>query len=185
MKNKKWKSWKRFKSNPNEELTGFAQILFLASEGQGTSWVMTKSLQTATRLWKRKPKETFLKKAAMVKRLLCSWEKVGFWGEISKSVKHCRPQGRTSLKLTEQMAAGDALLGQCGLQGRNWRGENVRLLKHLRSVWPIQWAEHSAVVELHPLIQFNDRELVPARLGAPVFILGSQTEVEHTFSEVK
>lgn len=73
------------------------------------------------------------------------------------------------------MAAGDALLGQCGLHGRNGGGENVRLLKHLRSVWPIQRAEHGAVVELHPFIQFNYRELVPARLGAPVFVLRGQT----------
>lgn len=42
------------------------------------------------------------------------------------------------MKLTEQMAAGDALLSQSGLQGRNGRGENVGLLKHLRSIWPVQ-----------------------------------------------
>lgn len=74
------------------------------------------------------------------------------------------------------MAAGDALLGQCGLHGRNGRGENVRLLEHLRGMWPIQRAEHCAVVEFHPFIQLNYRELVPARLGAPVFVLRSQTE---------
>lgn len=79
------------------------------------------------------------------------------------------------LRLTEQMAAGDALLSKRGLQSRNGGGENVRLLKHLRSIWSIQWAEHSAVVQLHPLVQFNYRELVPPRLGAPVFILRRDT----------
>lgn len=80
------------------------------------------------------------------------------------------------------MAAGDALLSQCGLQGRNGGGENIRLLKHLRSMWPIQRAEHSAVVELHAFIQFYYRELVPARLGAPVLVLRRQTEARDTFS---
>lgn len=69
------------------------------------------------------------------------------------------------------MATGDPLLRQGGLHGGDRRGENVRLLKHLRSVWPVQRAEHGAVVELHSFIEFNHRELIPARLGAPVFIL--------------
>lgn len=73
------------------------------------------------------------------------------------------------------MAAGDALFSQRGLHGRNGGGENVRLLENLRSVWPIQRAEHGAVVELHSFIQFNYRELVPTWLGAPVFILRSHT----------
>lgn len=79
-------------------------------------------------------------------------------------------------KLTEQMAAGDALLSQRGLHCRNGGGENVGLLEHLRGMWSIQWAEHSAVVELHPLVQLDHRELVPARLGAPVFVLRSRTQ---------
>lgn len=74
------------------------------------------------------------------------------------------------------MAAGDALLGQCGLHSRDGGRENVRLLKHLRDMWPIQRAEHSAVVQLHPLVQLDYGELVPAGLGAPVFILRRQTE---------
>lgn len=81
-----------------------------------------------------------------------------------------------STPLTEQMAAGDALLGQRGLHGRNGGGEDVRLLQHLRGMWPIQRAEHGAVVQLHPLVQLDYRELVPAGLGAPVFVLRSQTE---------
>lgn len=80
------------------------------------------------------------------------------------------------------MAAGDALLGQRGLHGRNGGRENVRLLKHLRGMWPIQRAEHSAVVQLHPLVQLDYRELVPAGLGAPVFILRSQTEAAYASS---
>lgn len=64
--------------------------------------------------------------------------------------------------LTEQMAAGDALLGQGGLHGGDGGGEDVRLLKHLRSVRPIQRAENRAVVELHPFVQLDYRELVPA-----------------------
>lgn len=79
-------------------------------------------------------------------------------------------------ELTEQMAAGDALLGQSGLHSGNGGGENVRLLKHLWSVRPVQRTEHCAVVQLHPFIQLDDGELVPARLGAPVFILWRQTE---------
>lgn len=57
-----------------EQLTGFVQTLFLASEGQGTSWVMTKSLQMAGQLWQRKPKETLKKKPkewTMLKRTFC------------------------------------------------------------------------------------------------------------------
>lgn len=69
------------------------------------------------------------------------------------------------------MAAGDALLRQGGLHGGNGGGENVRLLKHLGSMWPIERAEHGAVVKLHSFVQFNHRELVPAGLGTPVFVL--------------
>lgn len=83
----------------------------------------------------------------------------------------------TRPKPTQKMATGDALLSQCGLHGRNRRWEDVRLLKHLRSMWSIQWAEHSAVVELHTLEQFNYRELIPARFGAPVFVLQSKTSL--------
>lgn len=79
------------------------------------------------------------------------------------------------------MAAGDALLCKGGLQSRNGGGENVGLLEHLRSMWPVQRAEHSAVVELHSFIELNYRELVPARLGAPVFILQTQTEKHSEF----
>lgn len=53
------------------------------------------------------------------------------------------------------MAARDAFLSQGGFHGRNGGGENVRLLKHLRNMWPIQGAEDSTVVELHSFIQFN------------------------------
>lgn len=105
-----------------------------------------------------------------------------FSSALKEKLKTERMYHWTLLKLTEQMAAGDALLSQCGLHSRNGGGENVRLLKHLRGMWPIQWAEHSTVVELHPLIQFNYRELVPARLGAPVFVLQSQTEAVDTSS---
>lgn len=45
-------------------------------------------------------------------------------------------------------------------------------------MWSIQRAEHSAVVELHALVQLDHRELVPAGLGAPVFILQSH-KVRH------
>lgn len=76
-------------------------------------------------------------------------------------------------ELTEQMATCDALFSQGGLHSRNGRGENIRLLKNLRSVRSIQRAEHGAVVQLHSFIEFNYRELVPTGLGAPVFILQS------------
>lgn len=69
------------------------------------------------------------------------------------------------------MATGDAFLSQGGLHGGDGGGENVGLLKHLRGVWPIQRAEDGAVVELHSFVKFNYRELLPARLCAPVFIL--------------
>lgn len=69
------------------------------------------------------------------------------------------------------MAAGDAFLSQGGLHGGDGRRENVRLLEHLRGVRPIQRAEDGAVVKLHSFVKFDDRELVPARLGAPVFVL--------------
>lgn len=102
----------------------------------------------------------------------CWWENMCFsyvcQGKMKETITHC-------LTLTEQMAAGDTLLGKRGLQSRNGGGENVRLLKHLRSMWSIQWAEHSAVVQLHPLVEFNYRELVPPRFGAPVFILQRDT----------
>lgn len=78
------------------------------------------------------------------------------------------------MERTEQMAAGDALLSQRGLHCRNGGGENVGLLEHLRGMWSIQRAEHSAVVELHALVQLDHGELVPSGLGAPVFILESQ-----------
>lgn len=82
------------------------------------------------------------------------------------------------MELTEQMAAGDALLCQRGLHCGNGRGEDVGLLEHLRGMWSIQRAKHSAVVELHALVQLNHRELVPAGLGAPVFVL--QVRHRHT-----
>lgn len=84
-----------------------------------------------------------------------------------------------TIKLTEQMAACDALLRQRGLHCGNGGGEDVGLLQHLRGMWSIQRAKHSAVVELHALIQLDYRELVPAGLGAPVFVLQSQTQT-HT-----
>lgn len=69
------------------------------------------------------------------------------------------------------MAAGDALLRQRGLHSGNGGGEDVGLLEHLRGVRSIQRAEHSAVVQLHALVQLDHRELVSAGLGAPVFVL--------------
>lgn len=41
---------KYFKPSLTRGRTGFAPLLFLASEGQGTSWVKTKSLQMASQL---------------------------------------------------------------------------------------------------------------------------------------
>lgn len=90
----------------------------------------------------------------------------------------------TALTLTEQVAAGDALLSQCGLHRCNGWWENVGLLQHLRSVGSVQGAEHCAVVELRSLVQFNHRELVPAWLGAPVFVLQNQTAARVTLSSV-
>lgn len=82
---------------------------------------------------------------------------------------------RSAPTLTEQVAAGDALLRQRGLHRRDRGWENVRLLQHLRGVRSVQGAEHRAVVELRSLVQFNHRELVPAKLGAPVFVLQNQS----------
>lgn len=152
--------------NLNEGLTGSAQTPFLASEGQGTSWVMTGSLQRAGQLWPNKAKER-LNNDEKNDPFHLFWKLENVWQTDSRTL---------ALQLTEQMAAGDALLGQSGLHGGNGGGENVRLLKHLWSVWPVQWAEHSAVVQLHAFIQLNHGELVPTRLGAPVFILWRQTE---------
>ena len=47
-----------FKTSLTQGRTGFAQILFQASEDQGTFWAMTKFLLMASQLWQRKPKET-------------------------------------------------------------------------------------------------------------------------------
>lgn len=76
---------------------------------------------------------------------------------------------------TEQVAAGDALLRQRGLHRGDRGRENVRLLQHLRSVGSVQRAERRAVVELRSLVQLDHRELIPAGLGAPVFVLRRQT----------
>lgn len=76
------------------------------------------------------------------------------------------------------MATGDAFLSQGGLHGGDGRGENVRLLKHLRRVWPIQRAEDGAVVKLHSFVKFDYRELIPASLCAPVFILTGETRID-------
>lgn len=83
------------------------------------------------------------------------------------------------MELTEQMTAGDAFLRQRGLYCGNGGGEDVGLLEHLRGMRSVQRAEHSAVVELHALVQLDHRELVSAGLGAPVFVLQSQTQT-HT-----
>lgn len=91
-----------------------------------------------------------------------------------------------TMELTEQMAAGDALLRQRGLHCGNGGGEDVGLLEHLRGVRAIQRAEHSAVIELHALVEFDHRELISAGLGAPVFVLQSQTQTQmHASNEVK
>lgn len=88
------------------------------------------------------------------------------------------------MELTEQMAASDAFLRQRGLHCGNGGGEDVGLLEHLRGMWSIQRAEHSAVVELHALVQLDHRELVSAGFGAPVFVLQGRTYTQ-TDSEDK
>lgn len=145
------------KSIPTEGLTDFVLLLFLVSEDPGTSWVMTGSLQMANQLHGQNKK---------------------IKGRFETEGEDSFPAAcRTAPTPTEQVAAGDALLRQRGLHRRDGRGENVRLLQHLRSVRSVQRAEHCAVVELRPLVQFNHRELVPARLGTPVLVLQKQTEV--------
>lgn len=88
-----------------------------------------------------------------------------------------------SAELTQQMAAGDALLSQRGLHGGNRGGEDVGLLQHLRGVRAIQRAEHGAVVQLHALVQLDHGELVSARLGAPVLVL-QKSDARQAVNEV-
>lgn len=152
---------KSLKSTSTEGLTDFVLLLFLVSEDPGTSWVMTESLQTANQLRGEKKYRGRLETG---------------WGDPFLAPCH------TALTPTEQVAAGDALLRQRGLHRRDGGRENVRLLQHLGGVRPVQRAEHCAVVELRSLVQFNHRELVPARLGAPVLVLQNQTEARVSFS---
>lgn len=66
------------KSTLTEELTGFVQTLFLASEDQGTSWVMTEFLQMASQLQKGPPPPAKKKHLKTLKRPFCTRQNVGY-----------------------------------------------------------------------------------------------------------
>lgn len=75
--------------------------------------------------------------------------------------------------LTEQVAAGDAPLGDRGFHGADGRGENVGLLENLRQNGAVQGAEGCGVVLLRALVELQHGELVPTGLRVPVLVLPS------------
>lgn len=73
--------------------------------------------------------------------------------------------------LTEQVAAGDAPLGDGSLHGTDGGGEDVGLLEDLGQLGTVQGAEGSGVVLLGALVQLQHGELVAPGLGVPVLVL--------------
>lgn len=73
--------------------------------------------------------------------------------------------------LTEQVAAGDAPLGDGGFHGADGGGEDVGLLEDLGQLGTIQGAEGGGIVLLGALVQLQCGKLVPPGLGIPVLVL--------------